>query len=317
MRTRHSQQYRYLFGPVLSRRLGRSLGIDLVPLKTCTSNCIFCQLGAATPTLKRREYVPTSEVLAEFDRWLKAGGVADAVTLAGSGEPTLHSRFGDVLAGVRTRCSWRTVLLSNGTLFFLREVREAARRAHVVKASLSSWDQASFERVNRSARALSFQTVVDGLSRFREEYEGDFWIEVFLVRGVNDDESCVRRIAEIVRKLRPDRVHLNTAVRPPAENFVRPIPRGRLNRLAVLFTPPAEVPDPPETTGSGPHLITEDHVVAIVARHPATRQELAGMLGLKSVDIKRMLIGLCRSGAVREIRKGRNVYYVSGGELRC
>jgi len=127
-------RYRHLFGPVPSRRLGRSLGVDLTPFKTCTLDCIFCQLGHTTnKTLDRKEYVPVVAVEAELETWIKEGGKADYITLSGSGEPTLHTRFGEVLQFVRDQTAIPTALLSNGTLFWLPEVREAARHADIVK----------------------------------------------------------------------------------------------------------------------------------------------------------------------------------------
>jgi wyosine [tRNA(Phe)-imidazoG37] synthetase (radical SAM superfamily) len=155
------QRYRYLFGPVPSRRLGRSLGVDLTPRKTCTFDCVFCQLGRTThKTMTRKEYVPVHAVLAELGAWIKENGKADYVTLSGSGEPTLHSDFGEVLQFIRSRSSIPAVLLTNGTLLHLPEVQEAASYAHVVKVSLSAWDQASFGWVNRPHPELSFSRVI-------------------------------------------------------------------------------------------------------------------------------------------------------------
>ncbi|MGQ9661702.1 MAG: radical SAM protein [Kiritimatiellia bacterium] len=310
MRTQCQKNYRYLYGPVVSRRLGRSLGIDLVPLKTCTSDCIFCQLGRTSRrTVERREYVPVGTVLAEFECWLADGGQADAVALAGSGEPTLHTRFGDVLAGVRKRSQARTVLLSNGTLFFRDEVREGARLADVVKASLSAWDQSSFLRINRPAEGLEFDLVVRGLERFRREFEGEYWIEVFLVAGVNDDETAVERIARIVREIRPDRVHLNTAVRPPAERSVRAITSEALRRLAEIFTPVAEVPKPVTALGPSVSAADESAIEPMVRRHPATAQEIALALGLAPEQVESLLRALCRGGRIRRRRKNGKIFY--------
>lgn len=146
------QKYQYLFGPVPSRRLGRSLGVDLTPYKTCTLDCVFCQLGRTTKkTVTRQEYVPTDRVLAELEQWLKSDGKADYITLSGSGEPTLHSRFGEVLEFIRANSKIPAVLLSNGMMLYLPEVRAAAAYANVLKVSLSAWDQMSARRGERIA----------------------------------------------------------------------------------------------------------------------------------------------------------------------
>ena len=149
-------KYRYLFGPVPSRRFGRSLGIDLTPHKTCSLDCVFCQLGR-TPkkTLERKVYVSTTDVIDEIDVWMQTDGNADYLTLSGSGEPTLHAEFGRILAHLRNQ-PIPSVLLTNGTLLNLPEVRDAAALAGVVKVSLSAWDQKSFEWVNRPHPQLEF-----------------------------------------------------------------------------------------------------------------------------------------------------------------
>ena len=150
--------YKYLFGPVPSRRLGRSLGVDLTPHKTCSLDCVFCQLGRTTEkTIARQEYVPTDKVLAELAEWLDRDGQADYITLSGSGEPTLHSGFGKVLEFIRSKSVIPAVLLTNGTMLQLPEVREAAACANVVKISLSAWNQASYEWVNRPHNQLRFE----------------------------------------------------------------------------------------------------------------------------------------------------------------
>jgi len=260
--------YKHLFGPVPSRRLGRSLGVDLVPLKTCSFNCVFCQAGR-TPrcTRERREYVAVDEVLQEFDAWLDAGVAVDTVTLSGSGEPTLHCRFGDVLDGIRERCETRTALLSNGSLFWDDAVRAAACRAGVVKVSLSAWDQASLERINRPEESLRLEAIVAGLCRFRADYKGELWMEVVVLDGLNAAVEQMRHIARLARSVRPDRIHLNTVTRVPAERFAASPADAVVQELADLFEPRAEivssaagapvVPDE-ETVGERPLISSVD-----------------------------------------------------------
>ena len=155
--------YQYLFGPVPSRRLGRSLGVDLIPFKTCTMDCIYCQLGETPCAVSERDdYVPMQDVLAELERWKKADGQADHITLAGSGEPTLHTRFGDVFRWVKAQTDIQSVLLTNGTLLHFPEVREEAGLADQVKVTLSAWDEASFQQIHRPAQGVTFDLLVQG-----------------------------------------------------------------------------------------------------------------------------------------------------------
>jgi wyosine [tRNA(Phe)-imidazoG37] synthetase (radical SAM superfamily) len=234
--------YRYLFGPVHSRRLGLSLGVDLLDRRRCSFDCRFCEVGATDAlTLERREYVPTAAVLAELREWLADGGIADVVTLAGSGEPTLHSGFGDVIDGVHAACDIPVALLTNSTMLWDADVREAAARADLVKVSLSAWDDASLLALNRPAAGVTFARLLDGLHAFRAVYPGRLWVETMLVRGINDKPEHVARIAALVGGLRPDKVQLNTVVRPPADSDSAAVEWAVLQDLATLFTPPAEV----------------------------------------------------------------------------
>ncbi len=218
------------------------MGIDLVPRKTCSFNCVFCQVGRTDcSTVERREYVPTEAVVAEFDEWLERGGDAEAVTLTGSGEPTLHTRFGVVLDAIRSRTAFRSVLLTNSSLMPDPAVRQDATKADTVKVSLSAWNQAVFERINRPHPSLRLDAVFAGLKAFRAEYVGELWVEVFMLQGVNDAEDGMRRLAEMVNGLAPQAIHLNTVARPPAEPFAKAVALDRLAALSELFEPRAEI----------------------------------------------------------------------------
>ncbi|MBW2030991.1 MAG: radical SAM protein [Deltaproteobacteria bacterium] len=306
------EKYKYIFGPVPSRRLGRSLGVDLIPYKTCTQDCVFCQLGR-TPekTLARREYVPMGEVLDELGQWLKKDGKADHITLSGSGEPTLHSRFGEVFRFVRKNSTLETVLLTNGSLFYLPEVRKEALQAHIVKISLSAWDQASYRWVNRPHPDLNFKQSIEGQKAFRNEFKGEMWIEVFLVAGMNSIPSDVAKIASLAELLKPDRIHLNTAVRPPAENFVAPLSRERLASLCNLFRPPAEVIAGYKDQGGLETRANEEAIISMLRRRPCTAGDITRAFGMHLNEASKYLGSLLRQGQIRAERAGDSVYFVA------
>jgi wyosine [tRNA(Phe)-imidazoG37] synthetase (radical SAM superfamily) len=303
--------YRYLFGPVPSRRFGRSLGIDLTPHKTCSMDCVFCQLGR-TPekTLERKAYVHTDDVIDEINHWLLTGGSADYLTLSGSGEPTLHAEFGRVLAHLR-RQPIPSVLLTNGTLFNRPEVREAAALAHVVKVSLSAWDQKSFEWVNRPHHQLEFATLVDGLKAFRKAFGGQLWLEVFLLSGINAMTRDVLKIARLSKELKPDRIHLNTIARPPAEDFAAAVPMARLVELAALFDPPAHIAaafnGPPSKTIKA----NEATVLAMLKRRPCTIKQIESAFGMHINEVSKYLGRLMEKNQVHADRKNTEVYYTA------
>jgi wyosine [tRNA(Phe)-imidazoG37] synthetase (radical SAM superfamily) len=301
--------YRHLFGPVPSRRFGRSLGIDLTPHKTCSLDCVFCQLGRTRQTtLERRAWVPTDAVIEEIRHWLQTDGVADYLTLSGSGEPSLHSDFGQVLAFLRDQ-PIPSVLLTNGTLFNLPEVREAAALARVVKISLSAWNQQSFEWVNRPHQKIRFNTFMEGLRKFRQGYDGQLWLEVFLLAGINAMPAQVEKIADLARELSPDRIHLNTIARPPAEDFAAAVPMQQMEQLGILFDPPARIATGITVHRSKQTRADEARILAMLQRRPCTIQQIEAAFGLHINEVSKTLGQLMQRDRVRADLRHRDVYY--------
>lgn len=302
--------YSYLFGPVPSRRLGRSLGVDLTPYKTCSLDCVFCQLGKTThKTITRKEYVPTDAVTAEIDAWLTSDGDADYITLSGSGEPTLHSGFGDVLLFIRERTAIPAVVLTNGTLLHHPEVRDAACRANVVKVSLSAWDDASFGWVNRPHPSLRFDQVVSGQKALRKQFQGELWMEVFLVAGMNSTQSDVQRIASVAREIEPDRIQLNTVVRPPTESFAEPLSKDQLLALCPLFQPEATVIAEFDLEKDLEAQVNKETVLAVLQRRPCTADQIAKAFGMHLNEVSKYIGNLVRTGQVRAERRNQATYY--------
>jgi len=285
-----SSSYKYLFGPVPSRRLGRSLGIDVTPLKTCSFDCVFCQCGCTTKLVSERdEFVPFEEVCAELERRLKEDGRADCITFAGSGEPTLYSRLGELISFIKSQTKIPVIVLSNGTLLHRPDVRGELLRADIVKVSLGAWDEISFRAINRPAPGLTFEKLLAGECAFRKEFPGKLWLEVFLMEGINADLEQVRKIAAAAAGVLPDKIHLNTAVRPPAEAGVQPVAKEKLETLCDLFSPRAEViVSFSADAGSGGELNIEK-VIALIRRHPATAAQLAQNFGVDPAAILPLL----------------------------
>ncbi len=303
--------YNYIFGPVLSRRLGRSLGIDLLPSKTCTLDCVFCQVGRTTArTLERLEYVPTEKVIEELKDWFLRGIGVDCLTLAGSGEPTLHSRFGEVLEFMSRNSSVPRALLSNGSLFVLPEVRAAARKATIVKVSLSAWDQASFERVNRPCRELRLDRIVESYKKFRSEFDGEMWMEVFLLKGVNSEPDDVKKIAALAADIMPDRVQLNTVVRPPAEKSSTAVPVHEMKELAGLFDCSTEVVVESDLSNDAKCVCNEKQIAGLLKRHPCTIEQIAGTFNINITDASECVENLLNTGAIRREEKNGKIYYM-------
>lgn len=291
------EKYRYLFGPVPSRRLGLSLGVDLNPMKVCTEDCVFCQVGRTTErTLERKVWVPTAAVLAEFDRWAAGGQRADYVTLSGSGEPTMHAEFGAVLRHVKAAGKFQTALLSNGSLMWLPEVRRDAALADVVKVTLSAWDEASFARIHRPAAGATFARLLEGERALRGEFRGLLWVEVMLLPGYNDEPEQVRAIAELVKSLRADAVHLNTTTRPALAGVEVPrVPEAWLRTVAPWFSPTAEIPVF-SGKAAAPEAMTDAAWMELLARHPIALEALAASSGTELAALERRLAPLVAAG---------------------
>jgi len=305
-----NKRYNHPFGPVPSRRLGRSLGIDLTPFKTCSFDCIFCQLGRTTDkTDLRRHYVPFGEVIAELHARIAAGNTADYITLSGSGEPTLNSEFGRVIRFLRESTTIPVALLTNGTLLGDTHVQMAAAQATMVKVSLSAWDDTSLQHVNRPHRSIKFDTLYDGILQFRQRFAGDLWVEVFLVWGTNTSVSDILKIAERVQALKPTRVQLNTAVRPPCEDYAYAVPRHRMEDLAKLFKPAAEIMAEYSSSTSAGIQSTEADLLGMLERRPCTLDQICRVTGLHPNEASKYLGKLTRTGQVQENHKAGTVYF--------
>ena len=304
--------YKYLFGPVPSRRFGRSLGVDLTPYKTCSLDCVFCQLGRTTEkTVTRREYVPTDAVLAELKEWLKNDGKADYITLSGSGEPTLHLRFGEVLEFIHKNSTIPAVMLTNGTMLQLPEVRDAAACANVVKVSLSAWDQTSYGWVNRPHPQLRFDHLIEGQKAFRAQFKGYLWIEIFLVGGMNSTPANVQKIAALAEEIDPDRIQLNTVVRPPAEDFATALSKERMEALIHLFNPTAEIIANFRAKPANRMQTNQETIFSMLQRRPCTAYQIADIFGMHLNEVSKYLGNLMRIDQIRTIRKNTTVYYVA------
>jgi len=302
---------RYVYGPVPSRRLGRSLGVDLVPLKTCSLNCVFCQLGRTLqPTIERAEYVPTDAVVEEVRERLREGVPLDYITLGGSGEPTLHSSFGIVAEQIRSFSRVPIALLTNGSLFYLPDVRAACRAISVILPTLDAGDEETFRRVHRPHPDLTLERIVQGLVALRQEYAGQIWLEVFLVPGLNTSDEEVRKIQAQIERIRPDRIDLNTAVRPPAEGFVKPVPPERLAQIRDMLGPKARViaemavvPTPLEMAA------TAKDALEMIRRRPCTLEDIAAGLSIHPSEAVKLIQRLLAEGKVTEVLAGGRRFY--------
>lgn len=309
-------EYRYIFGPVPSRRLGISLGVDLIPPKTCSYNCIYCESGKTTNlTVERREYVPLNDVLKELDSVLKTHLRLDFVTYSGSGEPTLYSRISEVTRFVKENYpEYKTALLTNGSLFHDEKVRRDCLDIDVVIPSLDCAGETEFKKVDRPHHSLSAAVVNEGIAKFRTEYTGQIWLEIFIVPGINDTDEEIGRINDWIAKIRPDKIQLNTLDRPGAVDWIRPADDIRMQEIAgKLRHDNIEIAGKPATRSSNKAYSGDisDVILRTVRRRPCTLDDIVKITGLHMNEVNKYLGVLVAEGKITEARGERGVFYRS------
>jgi wyosine [tRNA(Phe)-imidazoG37] synthetase (radical SAM superfamily) len=302
---------RFVYGPVPSRRLGYSLGVDILPYKTCSLDCVYCQLGSTgRTTCRRRAYFSVREVLAQVREALAANPKLDHVAFSGSGEPTLNANLGRLIRAVKKMTRVPVAVLTNGTLLTRRNVRRELAAADVVLPSLDAATAALFRRINRPHRSLGAARIVEGLARFRKEFRGQLWLEVMLVKGVNDTPAHVRALKKAIAAISPDRVQLNTVVRPPAETSARPLNARQLEKIRRALGERAEVvaafDENRRPRGRGD---IRQAIAAIVRRRPVTAEDISASLGRHRDEVLKALGRLLETGKIRPVSHGRKIFY--------
>ncbi|MBN2158685.1 MAG: radical SAM protein [Spirochaetes bacterium] len=305
---------KYLFGPVNSRRLGISLGVDLVTYKTCSLSCVYCECGETTElTSKRAEYVPTDDVISELDRYLSGSPTIDFVTFSGSGEPTLHSGIGRIITHIReNHPRYSIAVLTNGTLFSDPVVRRDVAGADIVIPSLDAVSPEVFDRICRPAAGITSDKLIEGLAAFRREFSGKIFLEIFIVPGVNDVKEELLLLRQACLDIRPDRVQINSLDRPGTVDWVEPAEKGLLHSIADFFRP-LEVEiigRPASRAGAGPNADNlVKSIISILRRRPSTIDDLLAALGPDRSALELALDSMIASGMVTVEKLERGDFY--------
>ncbi|MCX6568708.1 MAG: radical SAM protein [Candidatus Aminicenantes bacterium] len=298
----------HVYGPVPSRRLGFSLGVDIIPFKTCTLDCMYCQLGSTRKTVCRRgSWFPPREILAQIKGALGSGQKIDVITFSGSGEPTLNRDIGRIIRAVKKMTRIPVVVLTNGTLLTRQEVRRDLAAADIVVPSLDAVPENMFRRINRPNRALDPAKIIDGLVRFRKEFRGEIWLEIMLIRGVNDSPAHIEDLRRAADRIGPDRIQLNTVVRPPADAKAKPLSRGAMGKIRDALGPRAEIIASFEKREQAPAAGDfETALLTAVGRRPMTAEDISLSLGRRRDEVLKALSSLRRRGKVRKsVHRGR------------
>ena len=295
----------HVYGPVPSRRLGRSLGVDIIPFKTCTYDCTYCQLGHTTlHTAKRKEYVDVDMVAEELRSHLERDR-PDIISLAGSGEPTLNSGLGRLITRIKEMTDVPVAVFTNASLLWMPEVRADLALADIVSPSLDAATMACAERINAPAKGLEINVILEGLQ---------IWIEILLVKGINDSLEELARLKEVLESLpRYDKIQLNTATRPPADSDVKALSEEELQAVAEVLGLPCEIiASWHKKSGGEMHdaKVQASDVLELVRCHPSTAEDVANGLVITNALAEKLIARLLSEGSIQAEERAGKTYYI-------
>jgi wyosine [tRNA(Phe)-imidazoG37] synthetase (radical SAM superfamily) len=307
----------YTYGPVPSRRLGRSLGVSPIPLKTCSYNCIYCQLGRTDKVQARREnFYPKEDILSDIEKHVKSANI-DYITFVGDGEPTLYKDLGWLISQCKNKWQIPVAVITNGSLFFMTDVRHDLKSSDVVLPSLDAGNEEVFRKLNRSQGSIGFEKMLRGQVDFREEYSGEIWLEVMLVEGINDSDKSLMDIKNAIEQVKPERIYISVPTRPPAEVWVRPPRPDRIIRAHEVLGNTRDLTD----HESGEFGIDIDNfpdartaIIEICSRHPLREEQARGIEtrfpGAGSIDT------MLQDGSLERVEYQNRSYFLPPKFLR-
>jgi wyosine [tRNA(Phe)-imidazoG37] synthetase (radical SAM superfamily) len=308
----------YVFGPVMSRRLGISLGIDLVPHKTCNLNCVYCEVGRTSqPAEHRSELIPLDEIIAELDVVLAGLPPFDYITFSGAGEPTLHKGLGVLIKYIRQNYpGYKMALITNSILLADASVRAEMEEVDLIMPSLDAISEQVFIQINRPVAPMDYPAVLKGLELLRQEFSGQIWLEIFIIPGINDTASEASLFREALMRIKPDRIQINTLDRPGTEGWVMPADRHELElfrqRLLPLQSEIIARMDPEKHS----RLKMEgkiNRIVSTIHRRPCTLKDLSAMLALPSDEVRQLLDMLVKDGRIVSMEQHGLLFYKTPG----
>ena len=303
------QRKSFVYGPVPSRRLGRSLGVDLVPYKVCSYDCIYCQLGRTTThTCERREWFPADAVLADIAAALHSA--PDYITLSGSGEPTLHSGIARIVEGIKALTEIPVAIITNGSLLSREDVRRSLAALDLVVPSLDAAEEALWRRVNRPEPSLAFDEMIEGLVAARRELSAQFWLEILVCAGITDADDHIEKLKRAIERIGPDKVHLNTVVRPPADSEARRVSDQRMHEIAVRLSGVAEVVGDSKTPAGDKGRAGAAEILTLLQRRPCTLQDIAAGLAVHPNEALKHIDGLLQDGRITAKTRVSKVFYM-------
>lgn len=308
-------KYKHLFGPVLSRRLGFSLGIDLIPYKVCSLNCVYCEVGKTTDlTLERKNYINIAPILKELDTFLATNPKLDHITFSGGGEPTLHSQIGEVISYIKTKYpQYKLALITNSSLLWDEQLRNDIKDVDLILPSLDAVSPEVFYQINRHVENLKAQQIIQGLIEFKKIFHGEMFLEIFIIEGINDSEAELTLLKNACLEIKPDLIQLNTLDRPGTEHWVKACSVETLQRIQEFFIPlkteiiakvhiNQDIPD---------SMLAEiDVIEKLITNHPMTLDQISKNLNLHVNTVLKYLRYLIKNTRITQSNIDSHVYYV-------
>lgn len=317
-------KYRHLFGPVISRRLGISLGVDVVPYKYCTMDCVYCEVGKTTNLLNEpEELVNLDEVIAELDQYIADNPKLDYITFSGAGEPLLYSKIGELINYIKTTYpQYKLALITNSSHIMRADLKEELLKLDMIMPSLDSVNQGIFEIINRPHPSIKINDIITNLIEFNKNFKGEMWLEVFFIPDLNDKPSELEAMREAISKINPERVQLNSLDRPGTEPWVVQEDFAKLEEIKSFFE--AGLPDTimveiikkvsQDLYDNNPSsLETEDKILSTIMRRPCTAQDLSQMLNIHINAINKVLHKLVESKKIEGVHQDRGIFYKTIG----
>lgn len=307
-------KFKHLFGPVPSRRLGISLGVDLVPHKVCSQDCIYCEVGKTTNlTDVRKEYVPVDEVIYELDNFLSSHPVLDFITFSGAGEPTLNIGLERIIDFLKKKYSdYKLALITNSNLLTDRTLRDALNQIDVILPSLDAASDDVFEKINKPCKSIHITEMIEALAELSHNIKGEMWLEIFLLPGYNDNANELQKIKDACEKISPDKIQLNTLDRPGVESELIAMPVEGLQKIKDFLMPlPVEIIAKAairKQTASYKGEIA-DMIIQTISRRPCTDQDLCSALGLHINEVNKYLGSLLNEGKIKKTAAQRGIFF--------
>ncbi len=313
MKSKNEQSFKYVFGPVPSRRLGRSLGISPIPRKTCNFTCIYCQLGRTTNfTNTRVDFYPPEDIVEEVQKALLITKEIDYITIVGDGEPTLYAGLGTLINSLKKQTSFPIAVITNGALLYREDVRHDLLNADTILPTLDAPTENLFRIINRPHKDLDLKNMIQGMKQFREKYKGQLWVEVMLVKGKNDAPKILRKIKGIIDSIGFDKVFINVPIRPPAESWVKiPDPEVLLEAQEILSAESISLYETSEVTSINKTATPEQNILEIAQRHPLRKDQIFSLLEtLPKNDVENLLLRMEEEGKIKSVTYNNRRFFI-------